>query len=50
VDKRFFCFLPQEYQGFSNFQVQANKVFNLKKDKKEAVFGDILIFFHGYFL
>jgi len=37
MDKRFFGFLLQEYLGFSNFQVQANNVFSLRKDKNEAL-------------
>jgi hypothetical protein len=37
VDKCFFDFLPQEQPGFSNFQIQANNDFSLKKDKKEVL-------------
>jgi ABC-type sulfate/molybdate transport systems ATPase subunit len=37
MDKRFFGFLPQEYLGFSNFQVQANNAFSLRKDKNKAL-------------
>jgi hypothetical protein len=37
VDKYFFDFLPQKQLGFSNFQIQANNDFSLKKNKKKVL-------------